>query len=145
MELFQGRPITSLAGRGVDEMLDPLFQVTLALDYIHHQGIVHRDVKPSNILVRPATGPDGQPGFEAKLMDFGLAKYYGVKSSLSAEAGFVGTVAYCAPSSSTTTSSTTAPTSTAWDWSATSCCAAAIRSREARLAGMRPLDAGPAQ
>ena len=30
-------------------------------------------------------------------MDFGLAKYYGVKSSLSAEAGFVGTVAYCSP------------------------------------------------
>ena len=49
-------------------------------------------------------------------MDFGLAKYYGVKSSLSAEAGFVGTVAYCAPSRSTSTSSTTAPTSTAWGW-----------------------------
>ena len=97
MELFQGRPITSLAGRGVEAVLEPLLQVTLALDYIHHQGIVHRDVKPSNILVRPATGRNGQPGFEAKLMDFGLAKYYGVKSSLSAEAGFVGTVAYCAP------------------------------------------------
>ena len=78
-------------------VLEPLLQVTLALDYIHHQGIVHRDIKPSNILVRPATRPDGRPGFEAKLMDFGLAKYYGVKSSLSAEAGFVGTVAYCAP------------------------------------------------
>ncbi len=97
MELFQGRPITSLAGRGVEAVLEPLLQVTLALDYIHNQGIVHRDVKPSNILVRPATGLNGQPGFEAKLMDFGLAKYYGVKSSLSAEAGFVGTVAYCAP------------------------------------------------
>ncbi len=97
MELFQGRPITSLAGRPVDEVLDPLFQLTLALDYIHHQGMVHRDVKPSNILVRPAARPDGRPGFEAKLMDFGLAKYYGVKSSLSAEGGFVGTVAYCAP------------------------------------------------
>ncbi len=97
MELFQGRPITSLAGRGVDAVLEPLLQVTLALDYIHNQGIVHRDVKPSNILVRPATRRDGSPGFEAKLMDFGLAKYYGVKSSLSAEAGFVGTVAYCAP------------------------------------------------
>ena len=97
MELFQGRPITSLAGRGIDAVLDPLLQVTLAIDYIHNQGIVHRDVKPSDILVRPATRRDGLPGFEVKLMDFGLAKYYGMKSSLSAEAGFVGTVAYCAP------------------------------------------------
>ena len=97
MELFQGRPITSLAGRAIEDVLEPLLHVTLALDYIHHQGIVHRDIKPSNILVRPASRPDGRPGFEAKLMDFGLAKYYGVKSSLSAEGGFVGTVAYCAP------------------------------------------------
>ncbi len=97
MELFQGRPITSLAGPALDDALHPLIQVTLALDYIHHQGIVHRDVKPSNILVRPAARRDGLAGFEAKLMDFGLAKYYGVKSSLSAEGGFVGTVAYCAP------------------------------------------------
>ena len=81
----------------LEDLLEPLFQVTLALDYIHHQGIVHRDIKPSNILVRPAARADGRPGFEAKLMDFGLAKYYGVKSSLSAEGGFVGTVAYCAP------------------------------------------------
>ena len=97
MELFLGRPITSLAGRSLPEVLDALLQLTHALDYIHGHGIVHRDVKPSNILVRPATRADGSSHFETRLMDFGLAKYYGVKTSLSAEAGFVGTVAYCAP------------------------------------------------
>jgi hypothetical protein len=97
MELFLGRPITSLAARNLPEVLDTLLQLTHALDYIHGHGIIHRDVKPSNILVRPATRADGSSHFETRLMDFGLAKYYGVKTSLSAEAGFVGTVAYCAP------------------------------------------------
>ena len=93
MELFVGRPITSLARRSLPEVLDALLQLTHALDYIHDHGIVHRDVKPSNILVRPTTRADGTAHFETRLMDFGLAKYYGVKTSMSAEAGFVGTVA----------------------------------------------------
>jgi Protein kinase domain/AAA ATPase domain len=97
MELFLGRAITSLAARGLPDALDALLQLTQAIDYIHGHGIIHRDIKPSNILVRPETRADGSTHFETRLMDFGLAKYYGVKTSLSAEAGFVGTVAYCAP------------------------------------------------
>ncbi|MBI1325726.1 protein kinase [bacterium] len=97
MELFPGQPITSLISRPLADRFEPLLQLTHALDYIHSHAIVHRDVKPSNVMVRLAARGDGTAHFETRLMDFGLAKYYGVSSSLSAEAGFVGTVAYCAP------------------------------------------------
>ena len=140
MELFQGRPITSLAGRSRRGHARPVLQVTHALDYIHHMASCTATSSRRTSWSGRRPVAMGLPGFEAKLMDFGLAKYYGVKTSLSAEAGFVGTVAYCAPGADQhTTSSTTAPTSTAWGWSAMNCSAADTRFPEARLAGMRPL------
>jgi predicted ATPase len=59
-----------------------------ALHYAHSQGVLHRDVKPENVML---TRED-----VAKLMDFGLAKMLG-QPSLTQEGIIVGTVAYVAP------------------------------------------------
>jgi serine/threonine protein kinase/formylglycine-generating enzyme required for sulfatase activity len=61
----------------LDESLEIVRQVALALHYAHEKGILHRDVKPSNILLKPADPALAEPGdlaFQPVLTDFGLAK-----------------------------------------------------------------------
>jgi serine/threonine protein kinase len=61
-----------------------------ALDHAHSRGVVHRDVKPENVVVTEA----GE--LHAKLMDFGVARVAGV-AGLTAPGDVVGTLAYMAP------------------------------------------------
>jgi hypothetical protein len=72
--------------------VDLLQQFASALDAAHGRGLVHRDVKPANIMI---TVKDGEE--HAYLTDFGLAKKYDTVSGLTVKGSVVGTVDYMAP------------------------------------------------
>ncbi len=80
-------------GMPIDEVCAILHAVAAALDYAHDRGLLHRDVKPANILL---THPeDGER--RIVLADFGVARHLGDISGITETNVAVGTVAYAAP------------------------------------------------
>jgi serine/threonine protein kinase len=74
---------------GFREAASLIAAVADALQYAHERGVVHRDVKPSNIMI----GPDGA----AFVMDFGLAKREAAEITMTLEGQVLGTPAYMPP------------------------------------------------
>jgi serine/threonine-protein kinase len=92
MELMTGEPLSTLIAERAPmpqaEVTEILSQTALALQAAHDAGVVHRDVKPANIVVDPQ-------GY-AKLTDFGIARALG-EASLTQTGEVLGTPHYLAP------------------------------------------------
>ncbi len=89
------RLISAQGALSGDEAASLIAQVADGLDAVHAAGLVHRDVKPANVLVgEPEPGEDGSTAY---LTDFGLAKLAASTTGLTATGEVIGTVDYMAP------------------------------------------------
>ncbi len=102
-ELVRGRTLEGLLEAGMlsdREILEIGVALCEALSHAHAQGVIHRDVKPSNVLVPShrgrAAGLGPGLGESAKLTDFGVAHVIGA-AALTRTGDIVGTLAYMAP------------------------------------------------
>jgi len=92
LELLRGQTLAELAREAPLEwtrVLRIVAQVARALHHAHEQGVVHRDIKPANVIVLP-TG-------EAKVTDFGIARFESIRGRLTSTGQFIGTPLYTAP------------------------------------------------
>ena len=92
LELLRGETLADLGARGPVEwpaVLRLVSQVARALHHAHLAGVVHRDVKPANVVLLPSG--------EAKVMDFGIARLESAAHRLTTAGEFIGTPLYTAP------------------------------------------------
>ena len=99
MELVRGVPVTEFcdrSGLAIRQRLGLFVDVCQAIQHAHQKGVIHRDIKPNNVLV---TLHDGRP--VAKVIDFGIAKAMGQqltdKTLVTNFAQMIGTPLYMSP------------------------------------------------
>ncbi len=93
MEFLEGRSLDMLIGEQAfspEKIVDLGIQVAVALEYAHCQGIIHRDIKPGNIIITPQG--------HVKVTDFGIARIEGGSGQQMTQMGeILGTPIYMPP------------------------------------------------
>jgi eukaryotic-like serine/threonine-protein kinase len=93
MEYVEGRTLAEiLAGGGrilPDRAIDIGMDVCRALEAAHAQGVIHRDIKPGNIMLNPRG--------EVKVTDFGIARVTATADTIEQTAAILGTASYLSP------------------------------------------------
>ncbi|MEP7016842.1 MAG: serine/threonine-protein kinase [Actinomycetota bacterium] len=95
MELIEGANLRDRIAEGPLPPLDVAqigYDMARGLDYVHDHGVIHRDVKPANIMMFDYRNDATRA--RAKLADFGIAV---MEASLAGDGSFVGTAAYLSP------------------------------------------------
>jgi eukaryotic-like serine/threonine-protein kinase len=113
MELVRGLPITGYCqqhGLSLEARIALFRQVCAALQHAHGKGVIHRDLKPTNILI---TEINGQP--QPKIIDFGIAKALSHEGQpgmtwMTRQSRLIGTPSYMSPEQTTPGQSTDART-----------------------------------